>query len=101
MNCKFPLWGKDTTDLAYYFVERGFRAITCCVDPRTMNKKFCGREYDSPFLCDLPEEVDPCGENGEFHTFVYAGPIFKEEISVKTQEIVERDDYFFAEILPR
>ena len=101
MDCMFPLWGKDTRKLAYYFVERGFKAIICCVDPRKLDKKFCGREYDGSFLSDIPKDVDPCGENGEFHTFVYDGPIFREEIQVRTGEIVERDSFYFADILPR
>ena len=101
MECVFPLWGKDTTTLARSFVEKGFKAIICCINPQKLDKKFCGREYGTEFLSDLPKEVDPCGENGEFHTFVYAGPIFKEEIPVKPGKIVERDGFYFADILPR
>ena len=81
MQGLFPLWGRDTGELAREFIELGFRAVVCCVDPRTLGERFCGMEYDGSFLESLPSGVDPCGENGEFHTFVYAGPIFKNEIA--------------------
>ncbi|MGI0091777.1 MAG: diphthine--ammonia ligase [Nitrososphaerales archaeon] len=99
-ECIFPVWGRDTTELANYFVESGFRAIICCVDPQKIAKEICGREFDKEFLLELPKEVDPCGENGEFHTFVYDGPIFKSEIKVNVGEIVERDHFCFADIRP-
>lgn len=96
----FPLWGKDTSMLASLFIEEGFKAIVCTVDPKTLDPSFCGREFDRSFLSDLPRGVDPCGENGEFHTFVYAGPIFGEEIRVKKGEVVLRDGFYFADMLP-
>ncbi|MGA2875179.1 MAG: ATP-binding protein, partial [Nitrososphaerales archaeon] len=101
MACEFPIWGRDTKDLANYFIEEGFKAITCCVDPRKIGIEFCGREYDSKFLSELPSKFEPCGENGEFHTFVYDGPIFQSKINVKVGVIVERDGFYFADILPK
>jgi uncharacterized protein (TIGR00290 family) len=100
MDCLFPLWGRDTRELASFFIESGFKAKICCVDPRKLEDKFCGREFDESFLSEIPREVDPCGENGEFHTFVYDAPIFKEPIKVKTGDIVQRDGFWFADLLP-
>jgi len=100
MKGLFPLWGRDTAKLAREFVELGFMAVVCCIDPRRLPREFCGREYDSSFLESLPSGVDPCGENGEFHTFVYAGPIFKNEIAIETGEVVLRDGFFFADLIP-
>lgn len=97
----FPVWGKDTATLAREMLEAGFRAIICCVDPRKLNAKFAGREFDSSFLSGLPKDVDPCGENGEFHTFVYDGPIFKKPIPVQVGERVLRDGFQFADITAR
>jgi len=97
----FPVWGKDTANLAREMLEAGFRAIICCVDPRKLDANFAGREFDSSFLRDLPENVDPCGENGEFHTFVYDGPIFKKPIQVQVGERVMRDGFQFADITAR
>ncbi|MHB2035526.1 MAG: Dph6-related ATP pyrophosphatase [Nitrososphaerales archaeon] len=100
LDCVFPLWGRDTKELAKYFFDSGFRAIICCVDPRKIGSEFCGREFDSKFLSELPRTADPCGENGEFHTFVYDGPIFADKIDVKVVAVVERDGFYFADILP-
>jgi uncharacterized protein (TIGR00290 family) len=100
MSGVFPLWRMDTRKLARYFVAQGFRAIVCTVDPKALDPKFCGREFDDTFLEDLPASVDPCGENGEFHTFVYAGPIFDREIEVRKGEVILRDGFYFADILP-
>lgn len=97
----FPLWGKPTKDLANLFIEKGFKAILCCVDPKALPKEFCGREFDRSLLDDLPLKVDPCGENGEFHTFVYDGPIFENRIEVRAGEVVLRDGFYFADILPK
>lgn len=96
----FPLWDIDTRELAARFVNDGFRAITVCVDPRKLAKTFAGRELDSTFFKALPTDVDPCGENGEFHTFVFDGPIFRSPILVQTGEIVERDSFVFCDVLP-
>ncbi|WP_372920521.1 diphthine--ammonia ligase [Salegentibacter sp.] len=86
----FPLWKKDTSQLMQDFLEAGFKAIVVCVNAEKIDKSFCGRLIDESFLKDLPSDVDPCGENGEFHTFVYDGPIFREPISFEIGEIVER-----------
>jgi uncharacterized protein (TIGR00290 family) len=100
MECLFPLWGKDTKDLARFFVDAGFRAIICAIDPRKMDASFCGREFDRSFLSEIPKNVDPCGENGEFHTFVYGGPIFRSLIKIERGQIVQRDGFYFADLLP-
>jgi uncharacterized protein (TIGR00290 family) len=94
MRCLFPLWGKPTAELARRFMDLGFRAIVVCVDTQAINREFAGREYDEAFIRDLPATADPCGENGEFHTFVYDGPIFARPIPVARGEIVLRDDRF-------
>ena len=91
----FPLWGRNTGDLARQFVQLGFRAIVVCVDTTMLSGTFAGREYNEDFLRDLPAEVDPCGENGEFHTFVYAGPIFRQPIPVERGEKVLREERFY------
>jgi uncharacterized protein (TIGR00290 family) len=101
IECVFPLWKKDTSELARLFLDYGFKAIICTVDPKKLDPKFCGRDYDHEFLSDIPESVDPCGENGEFHTFVYGGPIFKEKVQVMVGDIVEREGFYFADILPK
>jgi uncharacterized protein (TIGR00290 family) len=100
MKCEFPLWGRNTTMLADRFIDLGFKAIVCTVDPRHIQGEFCGREFDRQFLSEIPKTVDPCGENGEFHTFVYKGPIFKRPIPVKVGEVVKRGEFYFADILP-
>ncbi len=95
----FPVWGRDTTALARAFLDQGFQAIVATVDPRSLDASFAGRAYDAGFLTDLPDGVDPCGENGEFHTFVHAGPVFDAPIRVATGEVVERDGFVYADIL--
>ena len=100
MMALFPLWDINTQELAPRFVQQGFRAITVCVDPAKLPKSFAGRELDTAFFNELPTEVDPCGENGEFHTFVHAGPIFKTPIPVRTGQIVERDSFVYCDLLP-
>ena len=94
MRCIFPLWGKPTPALARRFIELGFRAIAVCVDTEALSREFAGREYDEDFIRDLPPGVDPCGENGEFHTFVYDGPIFSKPVRVERGEIVLRENRF-------
>lgn len=86
----FPLWKKGTGDLVRNFIKEGFKAVTVCVNSKFLDNSFCGREIDESFLRDLPEGVDPCGENGEFHTFVYDGPIFKNPVTFEIGEKVER-----------
>jgi uncharacterized protein (TIGR00290 family) len=90
----FPLWGRDTTALAHQFVGAGYRAILTCVDTTQLSADFAGREFDAALLADLPGSVDPCGERGEFHTCVYAGPIFREPLMVRSGRRVLRDSRF-------
>lgn len=96
----FPIWGEGTRELSRRLLAEGFRAVVCCVDPRTLATEFVGRAYDEMFLADLPAGVDPCGENGEFHTFVHQAPNFSRPIPVVVGERVQRDGFFFADILP-
>jgi uncharacterized protein (TIGR00290 family) len=96
----FPLWGRDTSQLARGFIEAGFRATIVCVDPAQLDPSFAGRSYDERLLADLPPAVDPCGENGEFHTFVHRGPIFRRPIACALGEVVERDGFVFADLTP-
>jgi uncharacterized protein (TIGR00290 family) len=96
----FPLWGRDTRELAREFIAAGFEAIIVCLDPRALDPSFAGRPYDEQLLAELPPSVDPCGENGEFHTFVHAGPIFPEPIVCETGELVERDRFLFCDLTP-
>ena len=98
MEGLFPLWGKPTADLAASFIGEGFKAILCCVDPKALGKEFCGRRFDRALIRDLPPEVDPCGENGEFHTFVYDGPIFHHGLELKVGETVLRDGFYFTDL---
>ncbi len=96
----FPIWGEDTSALARWFIANGFRATLTCVDPRALSPDFVGRAYDEGFLTALPPEVDPCGENGEFHTFVHNAPNFRRPIPITVGERVERDGFVFADLLP-
>lgn len=90
----FPLWGRDTAQLARQFVDEGYRAILTCVDTTQLGAEFAGREFDAALLDELPATVDPCGERGEFHTCVYAGPIFRWPLSLLRRERVRRDGRF-------
>ncbi|MFZ0522719.1 MAG: hypothetical protein WAL95_16965 [Candidatus Acidiferrales bacterium] len=101
MTPVFPLWGRDTRLLAEDMLAGGLSAYLTCVDPRKLDRSFAGRRFDRDLLAALPRAVDPCGENGEFHTFACAGPMFREEIPVTPGEIVERDGFVFADLLPR
>jgi len=96
----FPVWGRDTAALAREFLAAGFQAIVATVDPRRLDPSVAGRAYDEALLADLPAGVDPCGENGEFHTFVHAGPVFDAPLAVETGEVVERDGFVYCDILP-
>jgi uncharacterized protein (TIGR00290 family) len=96
----FPLWRRDTAALAREFIEAGFEATLVCVDPAALDAGFCGRRYNEHLLAELPPGVDPCGENGEFHTFVSAGPIFAEPIGFERGEIVKRDRFVFCDLTP-
>lgn len=97
----FPLWQRDTTALAREFVAAGFEAVLVCVDPAKLAPAFAGRRYDEELLDDLPPGVDPCGENGEFHTFVHAGPVLSRPVACDVGEVVERDGFVFCDVLPR
>jgi uncharacterized protein (TIGR00290 family) len=96
----FPLFGADTCALAAEMIASGLRARLTCVDPRVLDRRFAGREFDSALLAGLPPEVDPCGERGEFHTFAYDGPMFRHPITVVGGETVERDGFVFSDLLP-
>ena len=96
----FPIWGLDTHQLAEDMIESGLKAKITCVDPRKLPGKLAGRTFDREFLQELPADVDPCGENGEFHSFTYQGPMFKNNIPIQLGEIVERDGFVFADIKP-
>ena len=100
MTALFPIWKRDTRELIRSFHAANFRAIAACVDPKVLNRTFAGRELDEQFFRDLPHNVDPCGENGEFHTFVFDGPIFREPIPVRTGEVLERDSLIYCDLLP-
>jgi uncharacterized protein (TIGR00290 family) len=98
----FPLWKKNTNELAHKFINLGFKAIIICIDSKTLNKSFVGRIFDEQFLSDLPSTVNPCGENGEFHSFVFDGPIFKKKILFKKGKIVFRDNrFYYCDLLPK
>jgi uncharacterized protein (TIGR00290 family) len=86
----YPLWKEDTTGLARYFIAEKFRTITCCVNDAHLDESWCGKEFDARFIRDLPAGVDPCGENGEFHTFCFDGPIFRQPIPVEKKESIYR-----------
>jgi uncharacterized protein (TIGR00290 family) len=96
----FPLWQIPTDQLARQMIQGGLRARLVCVDPKQLDPNFTGRDFDLALLSDLPPPVDPCGENGEFHSFVYAGPMFTRELSVATGEIVTRDGFSYCDVLP-
>lgn len=100
MAAEFPLWQRDTRALAEEMLVSGVRAVVTCVDPKKLDKSWAGRRFDRQFLADLPPGVDPCGENGEFHTFVTDGPMFERPIAVRVGEVVERDGFVFADVLP-
>ena len=101
MKALFPIWKVDTRELAARFLADKFRAIAVCIDPRKLDPSFAGRELDASFLRDLPPDVDPCGENGEFHTFVFDGPVFRTPIPVQIGAVVARDSFVFCDVLPR
>jgi uncharacterized protein (TIGR00290 family) len=95
MKAIFPIWKRDTAELAREFIELGFKAVITCIDSNVLDKAFVGRLYDQQFLSDLPSTVDPCGENGEFHSFVYDGPMFQKEVPYTKGETVFRDNRFW------
>ncbi len=96
----FPVWQIPTTGLAREMIQSGLKARITCVDPKVLSQDFAGREFDQALLNDLPPQIDPCGENGEFHTFAYDGPMFRTPIPVTTGETVLRDGFVFSDLLP-
>jgi len=101
MTALFPIWKRDTRELIRFFHQQRFRAVAACVDPKVLDPSFAGRELDESFFRDLPFDADPCGENGEFHSFVFDGPIFQSPVPVRTGEVVNRDGFVFCDLLPQ
>lgn len=100
LEAAFPIWGLDTRDLARDMISAGLRARITCLDPRHIPEQFAGRDFDEDLLENLPAAVDPCGENGEFHTFAWDGPMFEHPINVMAGEVVKRDGFVFADLSP-
>ncbi len=100
MSGLFPIWRRDTRELATTFMKLGFRAIVVCVDSHKLDPSFAGRLFDAAFLSDLSATVDPCGENGEFHTFVFDGPPFHQPVPIVQGEVVTRDGFVFCDLVP-
>ena len=96
----FPLWGKPTLALAREMIASGLKARLTCLDPKQIAASFAGRSFDQALLDELPPGADPCGERGEFHTFVWAGPMFERPLAVRSGEVVERDGFVFADLIP-
>ena len=96
----FPLWGRDTAGLAREMIAGGLKATLTCVDPKALEASFAGRDFDESLLADLPSGADPCGERGEFHSFAWDGPMFNHPIPFHRGEVVERDGFVFADLLP-
>ncbi|MDH5435622.1 MAG: adenine nucleotide alpha hydrolase [Gammaproteobacteria bacterium] len=95
----FPLWGIPTDELANTMVQSGLRAQITCIDPKKLDPAFAGREYNASLIIDLPDSVDPCGENGEFHSFCFAGPMFNQPVEITVGETVEREGFVFTDLL--
>ena len=100
MKGLFPIWKRETVELSQTFIQLGFKAVLTCVDTAILPPSFAGRSYDQELLRDLPAQVDPCGENGEFHSFAFDGPIFKHPINHTVGEVVQRDRFCFCDLLP-
>lgn len=101
LNSLFPLWGQNPDELIKEFLSLGFKTVTTCIDTEKLTNHFLGRVIDERFISELPEQVDPCGENGEFHTFTFEGPIFKKKINITVGEFVEKGRFHFCDILAR
>lgn len=95
----FPIWGIPTKQLSQQMVDSGLKAVITCLDPKQIAKEFAGREYSESFLNDIPENIDPCGENGEFHSFAFEGPMFQNPIDIVIGETVNRDGFYFTDLL--
>ncbi len=100
MHGIYPVWMRNTKEFIREFIELGFKAVITCVDGRVLDSSFAGMIIDENFLSVLPSHVDPCGENGEFHTFVFDGPLFKEAVKLSAGEKVARDAFWFCDLLP-
>jgi uncharacterized protein (TIGR00290 family) len=98
MKGLYPVWQRNTTEFIKGFIELGFKAVLSCVDSRTLDKSFAGKTIDEDFLSSLPANVDPCGENGEFHTFVYDGPNFVEPVEVSLGKAILREGFWFRDL---
>ncbi|MGB3128520.1 MAG: diphthine--ammonia ligase [Dehalococcoidia bacterium] len=97
----FPLWERNTVELAHTFIDLGFKAVVTCVDSNVLDRKFVGRVFDERFISELPDHIDTCGENGEFHSFVYDGPIFRERIPYLKGKTVLRDSrFYYCDLIP-
>ncbi len=101
MEALYPVWGQDTRALLQEFLDLGFQTVIVCVDPRKLSPDFVGRVIDRAFFAELPQGVDPCGENGEFHTFVFDGPIFRKPVAFSVGERVLRDGFWFCDLIPQ
>ena len=99
LELMFPLWQNDTKLLADEMIAAGLKAVLTCIDPKQLDLNFAGKKFDQDLVNSLPEHVDPCGENGEFHSFVYAGPMFKADIQISIGETVERDGFVYTDVL--
>jgi uncharacterized protein (TIGR00290 family) len=100
MKAIFPIWRRDATEIVRTFIALGFKAYLTCVDSEKLGREFAGRPIDADLIRDLPDGVDPCGENGEFHSYVYDGPIFQRPVGLSVGEVVLRDVRYFADLLP-
>ena len=100
MKGLFPIWKRDSAELAQTFINLGFKAVLACIDSAILDPSFAGRPYDQDLLRNLPPKVDPCGENGEFHSFAFDGPIFKHRVNHTVGELVQRDHYCFCDLVP-
>lgn len=100
ISLSFPIWGRDTRELSLAMLAAGLRAQITCIDPKQISEDFAGREYDKKFLDDLPDDVDRCGENGEFHSFAFAGPMFCTNIEFAIGDTVKRDGFVFTDLCP-
>jgi uncharacterized protein (TIGR00290 family) len=110
-EAEFPLWDCDTKQLALQIIDAGFKAVVVCVNAARLDATYCGRDFDRRFIDELPENVDPCGENGEFHTFVFDGPVFKKPVRVRQGQTVKRiypsdtngsfdREFYYTDLLP-
>ncbi len=100
MEAIFPIWRRDTTEIVRTFIGLGFKAYLTCVDSEKLGSQFAGRPIDTDLICDLPDGIDPCGENGEYHSYVYDGPIFRRPVGLSVGEVVLRDVRYFADLVP-